>query len=165
MRRIAWTGEQAAEAINPSGFLRARRERPCRSRAAEQRYTRAVSLSGLSRASDRRITHLGRRETAALRDFKRADVGVGSFASERCAPGRRCMSASRRKRTCRVASICALIAPEAVVFCLGLGSPCYPLQFLASGNGHEWCRRHSSAPGAHSVFPSFACRRGQAVRQ
>jgi hypothetical protein len=25
MRRIAWTGVQAAEAINPSGFLRARR--------------------------------------------------------------------------------------------------------------------------------------------
>jgi hypothetical protein len=37
MRRIAWTGVQAAEAINPSGFLRARRQRPCRSRAAEQR--------------------------------------------------------------------------------------------------------------------------------
>jgi hypothetical protein len=34
MRRIAWTGVQAAEAINPSGFLRARRERPrCRSAA------------------------------------------------------------------------------------------------------------------------------------
>jgi hypothetical protein len=35
MRRIAWTGVQAAEAINPSGFLRARRKRP-RRRAAEQ---------------------------------------------------------------------------------------------------------------------------------
>jgi hypothetical protein len=37
MRRIAWTGVQAAEAINPSGFLRARSERPRSGSAAEQR--------------------------------------------------------------------------------------------------------------------------------
>src|SRR6516162_316345 len=36
MRRVAWTGVQAADAINPPGFLRARRKRP-RSHAAEQR--------------------------------------------------------------------------------------------------------------------------------
>src|SRR5262249_40459980 len=40
MRRVAWTGVQAADAINPSGFLRTRRQRP-RRRAAEQRYERA----------------------------------------------------------------------------------------------------------------------------
>src|SRR6516165_4848973 len=34
MRRVAWTGMQAADAINPPGFLRPRRERP-RRRAAE----------------------------------------------------------------------------------------------------------------------------------
>src|SRR5215472_15494476 len=37
MRRIAWTGVQAAEAINPSGFLCARDERPRSGSAAEQR--------------------------------------------------------------------------------------------------------------------------------
>src|SRR5262249_23112995 len=36
MRRVAWTGVQAADAISPPGFLRARRERPCR-RPAEKR--------------------------------------------------------------------------------------------------------------------------------
>src|SRR5258707_15710869 len=37
MRRVAWTGVQAADAINPSEFLRARRERPHSRSAAEQR--------------------------------------------------------------------------------------------------------------------------------
>jgi len=65
----------------------------------------------------------------------------------------------------RVASNCALIAPEAVVFCLGVGSPCYPLQFLASGSVRVSYRRHSSEPDAHSAFPSSECRRGRAVQQ
>src|SRR5262245_13278798 len=37
MRRVAWTGVQAADAISPPGFLRARRERPRDRSAAEQR--------------------------------------------------------------------------------------------------------------------------------
>src|SRR5262249_20683666 len=37
MRRVAWTGVQAAPAISPPGFLRARRERPRGRRAADQR--------------------------------------------------------------------------------------------------------------------------------
>src|SRR5262249_50202866 len=61
MRRIAWTRVQAAEAIDPPGFLCTRRERP-RRRAADQRdelaafhsitsSARASSLSGTSRLS------------------------------------------------------------------------------------------------------------------
>jgi hypothetical protein len=53
MRRIAWTGVQAAEAINPSGFLRPHRERP-RSHAAEQRDELAApdhSITSSARAS------------------------------------------------------------------------------------------------------------------
>ena len=60
MRRIAWTGVQAANAVNPSGFLRARRERPRRRRAADERdelaplhsitsSARASSVTGISR--------------------------------------------------------------------------------------------------------------------
>src|SRR5262249_6272913 len=49
MRRVAWTGVQAADAINPSGFLRARRERP-RRRAAEQCDEVAASHSITSSA-------------------------------------------------------------------------------------------------------------------
>jgi hypothetical protein len=42
MRRIAWTGVQAAEAINPSGFLRARRKRPRRRAALARHPGRAI---------------------------------------------------------------------------------------------------------------------------
>src|SRR5262249_45016674 len=37
MRRVAWSGVEATEAINPAGLLSARRERPRGHRAAEQR--------------------------------------------------------------------------------------------------------------------------------
>jgi hypothetical protein len=50
MRRIAWTGVQAADAINPSGFLRARHERPRGRSAAEQRDELAASHSITSSA-------------------------------------------------------------------------------------------------------------------
>src|SRR5262245_57038539 len=42
MRRVAWTGVQAADAISPPGFLRSRRERPRDCRAAEQHDERAA---------------------------------------------------------------------------------------------------------------------------
>src|SRR5262249_29714449 len=70
MRRIARTGEQAAEAINPSGFLCARDERPAGRRAAEQRdelaalhhsitlSARASSVAGTSMPSARAVTRL-----------------------------------------------------------------------------------------------------------
>src|SRR6516225_178948 len=53
MRRVAWTGVQAADAINPPGFLRVRCQRPCRRRAAEQRDERATlhSITSSARAS------------------------------------------------------------------------------------------------------------------
>src|SRR6516162_3330983 len=62
MWRVAWTGVQAADAINPPGFLRVRCQRPCRRRAAEQRdelaplhsitsSARASSVGGTSRPS------------------------------------------------------------------------------------------------------------------
>src|SRR6516225_298899 len=53
MRRVAWTGVQAADAINPPGFLRARRKRP-RSHAAEQRDQLAAlhSITSSARASN-----------------------------------------------------------------------------------------------------------------
>src|SRR6516165_6590154 len=49
MRRVAWTGVQAADAISPPGFLRARRERP-RGRTAEQRNELATLHSITSSA-------------------------------------------------------------------------------------------------------------------
>src|SRR5262245_42152979 len=69
MRRVAWTGVQAADAISPPGFLRARRERPRHRRAAEQRdelaafhsitsSARASSVGGTSRPSARAVCRL-----------------------------------------------------------------------------------------------------------
>src|SRR6516165_827989 len=55
MRRVAWTGVQAADAISPPGFLRPRRDRPRSCRAAEQRDELAPphthSISSSARAS------------------------------------------------------------------------------------------------------------------
>src|SRR5262245_51191122 len=56
MRRVAWTGMQAADAINPSGFLRARRERPRDRRAAEERDELAAPHSITSSA---RVSSVG----------------------------------------------------------------------------------------------------------
>jgi hypothetical protein len=66
MRRIAWTGVQAAEAINPSGFLRARR-RP-RRRAGDNSDELAVvhSIDSSSRPSSVGSTS-GPRALAVLR--------------------------------------------------------------------------------------------------
>src|SRR5262249_15034147 len=58
MRRVAWTGMQAADAINPSGFLRARRERPRDRRAAEQRDELAPVHSITSSASDSSLSEM-----------------------------------------------------------------------------------------------------------
>src|SRR5262249_49264850 len=57
MRRIAWTRVQAAEAIDPPGFLRPRRERP-RSRAAEQSDELAASHSWSLPCFRPKIAHL-----------------------------------------------------------------------------------------------------------
>src|SRR5262245_20846817 len=62
MRCIAWTGLQAAEAINPSGFFR---ERP-RRRAAEKRYERASPHSITSSARCWRIQGTSRPSALAV---------------------------------------------------------------------------------------------------
>jgi hypothetical protein len=60
MRCIARAGMQAAEAINASGLLSARRERPRRRRAAEQRDELAAFHSMTSSVD---ITQVGSRDS------------------------------------------------------------------------------------------------------
>src|SRR5215470_7424784 len=70
MQRIARTGVQAAEAIDPPGFLRARRERP-RSRAAEQRDEIASVHCAIPPVrSTKRIAHLATARDCCAAGFR-----------------------------------------------------------------------------------------------
>src|SRR5262249_15672737 len=66
MRRVARTGMQAADPINPSRFLRARRERPRSRRDAEQRDEVAPSHSITSSARTRIDVGIWRRRALAV---------------------------------------------------------------------------------------------------
>src|SRR5262249_54031202 len=81
MRRVAWTGVQAADAISPPGFLRARRERP-RSRAAEERDELAPSHSITSSATSSRSRGISRLSDLAVLRLMTSSYLVG------CSTGR-----------------------------------------------------------------------------
>src|SRR5215831_12249668 len=89
MRRVAWTGMQAADAINPSGFLRARRERPRDRRAAERRDEVATSHHSIT--SSARASSVGEmsmpRALAVVRLMTKSNlVGCSTGSSPGFAP-------------------------------------------------------------------------------